>query len=902
VGLPKYIKNNFSKGIVSPAIQAQFDSEKYAQGVKWLKNMIVLPDGGLANRPGTQYIAEQKDVSYAARVIDFVYADDSYVIELGHLYIRFYKNGEQIESGGSPYEIVSTFTYDQLADIDYVQSGSVIYLFHQDHQPQTLTRTTDTSWALADYEYTSGPFMPLNTDATETITPSGVTGNITLTAITAIFSNATGATHSANKTLWQLNEVIPAQHLASTTIASTGTSTSSIKCGGTWRIITHGTWTGTLGIEISSDGGATWRVVRNFSSAGTGSNFDTYGTEDPGYYLVRVTSSDAWTGTAVIDLSSDSFVWSGVVKITQVPAGGGGGDALYNTADATVIDTLASTAATADWAEGSWSEYRGYPSSVSFYQDRLCSAGTVSEPNTVWLSETGYYESYRRHLGLLDSDGISVNLPSRTVNDIRHLIPLGDLLILTNSGEWSLSAENGILTPTTVQTKFHGYAGSSKVSPVVISNRVIYVDDTGVGLRDTGYNFESRGYEGASLTDDAPQLFEGYTIVALAYQRKPFPILWCVRSDGALLSLTYTIKDGARQLGWSYHETPEGYFKSVCVVPGTGGDELWFLINRPGFTYGTNIPYLIEKMNPREASNISYKQVFVDCSTLYSHTFHAYNSAGPITFSGGEIYLNTQIAMSNGDKIKIFGLHDSIDSKPGYSNYYTVFGVTGTKFKIYYADTTDEVPLDEAYASIVTNGNSFDENGIYEVALSVSGLKRFYRYFSQYTSVEISIVDVLLDGLYYSSTDLSTAGLFQIPIGPPYLETSNFVIGLKYDCLVELLPPAINFADGPMIGKIYNIPIAMLRLNDSIGGKVGPDEDNLLSIVDADYEKDFGKYEDDDQTPTVTAPKYYLTSGDSKNNIYGENRSNATIVLKQDEPYPFEVLIASMVIDLGGDL
>jgi hypothetical protein len=79
----------------------------------------------------------------------------SYVLEFGNLYIRFYTQNGQIESGGSPYEIVSPYTEAQLDELQVAQSADTMYIVHPDVAPQKLVRTSNTSWALTAPAFTA---------------------------------------------------------------------------------------------------------------------------------------------------------------------------------------------------------------------------------------------------------------------------------------------------------------------------------------------------------------------------------------------------------------------------------------------------------------------------------------------------------------------------------------------------------------------------------------------------------------------------------------------------------------------------------------------------------------------------------------------------------------------------
>lgn len=147
--------------------------------------MLVRPYGLIMNRPGSLFKAEVKDSSRFTRLLEFIFNEnDAFIIEMGHLYFRFYTLGAQV---AGPYEVAHTYTEDELPDIHISQKNDVIDICHPDHPPATLTRIAANNWVLADETFIGGPVQDTNTTAT-TITPSADTGNgITLTASTSIF-------------------------------------------------------------------------------------------------------------------------------------------------------------------------------------------------------------------------------------------------------------------------------------------------------------------------------------------------------------------------------------------------------------------------------------------------------------------------------------------------------------------------------------------------------------------------------------------------------------------------------------------------------------------------------------------------------------------------------------------
>ena len=184
------ILTNFTSGELSPRLNGRIDMEKYYNGASSINNFQVLMHGGLQKRSGTRYIAPiktQTGSNSGARLIPFVFSKtQAYILEFGHNYIRFFKDEGQITSGGSVYEISTTYTAAQLSEIEYVQSADVLYLVHDNHKPRKLSRTGHTSWSISDVDFFDGPYDAANTSST-TLTPSGTSGSVTVTASSSVF-------------------------------------------------------------------------------------------------------------------------------------------------------------------------------------------------------------------------------------------------------------------------------------------------------------------------------------------------------------------------------------------------------------------------------------------------------------------------------------------------------------------------------------------------------------------------------------------------------------------------------------------------------------------------------------------------------------------------------------------
>src|SRR5512146_1375902 len=140
---------SFNAGALSPLMQSRIDSAKYRAGAPTLQNMIVRSQGPVTRRPGTKYIATVKDSNDPVRLIPFEYStSDAYILELGDGYVRFYRNGAQVTSAGTAYEVNAPWDANDLFEIQFAQDAQTMRLVHPDYAPYKLTRNTasHTDW------------------------------------------------------------------------------------------------------------------------------------------------------------------------------------------------------------------------------------------------------------------------------------------------------------------------------------------------------------------------------------------------------------------------------------------------------------------------------------------------------------------------------------------------------------------------------------------------------------------------------------------------------------------------------------------------------------------------------------------------------------------------------------
>ena len=256
-------------------------------------------------------------------------------------------------------------------------------------------------------------------------------------------------------------------------------------------------------------------------------------------------------------------------------------------------------------------ENENNPATVNYFQQRKVFANLKKNPQQLIASQTSTNNNFNISRPLMASDSINITLSEREVNEIRHIIALNDLILLTSGAEWKLNGADGAFTASSsLVASPQSFYGCSNVAPVVSGNMILFVQSGGNVVRDLGYTYMSDSYDGEELSIYANHLFEGKQIVDMAYAKEPYRILWCVMSDGTLNALTYNKKQEV--IGWHYHET-KGKFESVSVVREGNEDVLYFVVKR---NINGQEKRFIERMASRYVEQTK-DGVFLDCCLTY---------------------------------------------------------------------------------------------------------------------------------------------------------------------------------------------------------------------------------------------------------------------------------------------
>lgn len=281
--------------------------------------------------------------------------------------------------------------------------------------------------------------------------------------------------------------------------------------------------------------------------------------------------------------------------------------------DENVTADLADTPQT---ARNPFSGAGNYPRCVTFIEQRLAFGSSVNEPQAVWLSQSANYENFGYSSpSAKASDAVTFRIRARQVNEIRAMLPVKSLMLLTSGAEWLVSggSNSDAITPSAIKIDNQGYRGASKVQPVVVGNIVLFAQARGGVIRDFSYEFTADGFVGSDLTILARHLFEGRTVKAWAYAQAPSSIVWVVLDNGSLVSLTYMKEHEV--WAWTRHESGAGaLFEDVTVVEEGNEDVPYFVVKR---TIGGGTKRYIERLHTREFAAVE-DAFFVDSGLTYT--------------------------------------------------------------------------------------------------------------------------------------------------------------------------------------------------------------------------------------------------------------------------------------------
>jgi len=212
-----------------------------------------------------------------------------------------------------------------------------------------------------------------------------------------------------------------------------------------------------------------------------------------------------------------------------------------------------------DWQEAAFSDRRGWPCSITFFQDRLVFGGSRDWPCGLWLSKTGRHHNFDVGTGL-DDEAIFITLLSEMQQKICTCISSRDLQVLTDSGEWAISSNP--LTPSNINVRQHTGIGTLSerfVPPQKINGNTVFISNNNREIRELALDDLGESYNANDLTLATKHLMN--SPVSMAYSAGSCQ-LFVVMQAGDMAVLT---KQPLSEISaWCVYKTA-GYYKSVAV-------------------------------------------------------------------------------------------------------------------------------------------------------------------------------------------------------------------------------------------------------------------------------------------------------------------------------------------------
>lgn len=515
-----------------------------------------------------------------------------------------------------PLEYETVYSASEVGDIKYAQSADVLYLAHPNHPPTKVSRVV--GGAFPTFVFRTIVF---NDRILRPFTPASSRWVYKNSGASADYPNKYGSetyVYTASDSTGQNSESLPSNEFTASRDAGWA-ATGGEACirlfnfnGGVFPAgaDTFNIYKRVGGIFLfigSIDDPTTFFDDTNLTPAA--------GAESPPENFLPLGVKLTYSGAAGGDPQIGSIVTgtpsgaTGTVTFVQRGAGAASGTIVLSGVSGTftTADTIKAGSGFGNIGPGNVDAVVAeFPSTVTFFEDRLSWASSTLNPQTVWMSQSGDYENFARSQASVPSDGMEFTINARQVNKIEAMAPLNDLLLLTSGAVWAASGagENEPIAPDSIRVRVQSFNGASDVEPLFIEDTILYVEDKNRTVRDLSYEFATDSYRGNDLSVMSRHLFESRTITDWALAKSPFGLIWCVMSDGDLTCLTYMREHDVR--GWSRHVLGgSGFVRGVASVPETTSDTGRAIeLDCPYFVVTRGDRCHIERLQPREYNDL----------------------------------------------------------------------------------------------------------------------------------------------------------------------------------------------------------------------------------------------------------------------------------------------------------
>lgn len=629
------IQTSMAAGELAPSIFAHTDMAKYHAGMALMRNWFVDYRSGASTRAGTKFVIQALKSSTPVRLIPFQTSVlVPYILEFGDGYVR------PISNGGAVLEAPFAITAITQANPAVVSvpgnnfvAGDWLYVVGV----VGMTAVNGRFYLAANV---AGPLVTLQTVNGVPVNSLGYpawTSGGTISRVYKFASPYAAADLALVKYVQETNIMtLTHPNYSEQTLTFTAPTNWSIAAAVFGTTVPAPTG---LGAATTPAGSANYSyIVTAVDASGHESLPSTAVALPSAVNLGTTAGTNTITWSAAAGASSYNVYKAELSIAGAVPAGQAYGFIGNSTSltfiDSNIVPDFSSTPPifTNPFSAGN------NPGTACYFQQRLYRGGSNTQPQTFWGSQPGDYYNMNVSDPTEADDAITGTIVSRQVNAIKSMLPMpGGLVVLTANGAWQINSGSGVastsaVTPINATATPQAYNGASDVPPIISNYDVLYVQAKGSIVRDLTYNLYANIYTGTDISILSNHLFFNHQILEWAYAEEPFKVVWCVREDGNLLSLTF-IKE-QEVYGWAHHDTL-GLYKSVASVTEGMVDATYVVVQR--FIGGLWVQ-MIERMDNRTFVYGAEDSWCVDCglqSGLVQPVagLSASGSIGSVTFS-----------------------------------------------------------------------------------------------------------------------------------------------------------------------------------------------------------------------------------------------------------------------------
>ena len=565
--------------------------------------------------------------------------------------------------------------------------------------------------------------------------------------------------------------------------------------------------------------------------------------------------------------SSYSFAYVSGGTASSVP----GSKATITIVKAIPFYAVGSANASTLWANGAWSDVEGWPSQVNFYKERL----VMGRGQNVWLSVSGDYENFasKDESGNVVADmAISLTLQSDKVNNLQWMSSNDALLCGTAGGEFAVQSitTNLPFGPDNVTAPAISSFGSRNMVPVKVGEATLFVQRSGIKLRDVVYDYISNKFNSADQNVMADHITQG-GLTQIAFQQEPYSIVWAVRSDGRLLAMTYSREqfDSPPYGGWHNHPVGGTYgsgpaiVESVAVIPAPAADkdEVWLIVKRT--INGVTKRYVEYLEYERRFNDDPQDAFYVDCGLTLDNSVQTTlqpgtgadvaGTTGVIFTAGAAAFASTDVGREI--QVRYWTLNDDGKTRTYASSRALITGYTSTTV------VTATILQPFQSTALIASG------GWRKTAVTITGLSH----------LEGQTVAINGDGATYPQ-QVVTGG--SITLSTP---AGKAQIGLPQRARLQTMRLNAGAGDGTSQGKTARINKASVRLLETLGCKFGPSFTSMDEI-------DFRAVADAMDGPPA------LFTGDQLVDFDGDYSTNPWVCLETTEPQPCTVIAIMPIV------